>query len=83
MLDRLAPQAPDALLALIKLHGADTRASLAFSRVMGLSSYHRDVPRDVYWAVMVIGAVGTGKTSACMYPRCASRCGGGKWPLVL
>lgn len=26
MLDRLAPQAPDALLALIKLHAADTRA---------------------------------------------------------
>jgi hypothetical protein len=36
---------------------ADTRAFLAFSKVMALSRYRRDVPRDVYWSVKVIGTV--------------------------
>jgi hypothetical protein len=36
---------------------ADTRAFLAFARLGGLSSYRRDVPRDVYYAVKLTGTV--------------------------
>jgi hypothetical protein len=36
---------------------ADTRAFLAFGKVMALSSYRKDVPRDVYFAVKLAGTL--------------------------
>jgi hypothetical protein len=36
---------------------ADTSAFLAFSKVMGLSRYRRDVPVDVYFAVKLVGTL--------------------------
>jgi hypothetical protein len=36
---------------------ADTRAFLAFSKVMGLSRYRRDVPVDAYYAAKLVGTL--------------------------
>ena len=35
----------------------DTRAFLRFARIAGFSEYRKDVPREVYYAVKVIGAL--------------------------
>jgi hypothetical protein len=37
---------------------ADTRAFFAFSKIMGISSYRRDVPKTMYWAAKLAGTVG-------------------------
>ncbi len=36
---------------------ADTRAFLKFAKVMGMTSYRKDVPPDVYYAVKLTGTV--------------------------
>ncbi len=36
---------------------ADTRAFLAFAKLTGISRYARDVPRDVYFAAKIAGAM--------------------------
>ena len=36
---------------------ADPRALLAFSKVQGLGTYHKDVPLDVYCAAGIVGAM--------------------------
>lgn len=40
-----------------ELLAADTKAFFAFAKVMGLSKYRKDAPKNMYWAAKLVGTV--------------------------